>query len=178
MDSVKYLKNIVLLIAITNICKNLTYPAASFIVKRSRHKDCPGHVLHRKCSTEVSPGDFVPNPWSWKIDAMKELQLFSTNIGIWWNQSSLFEHNVILLFAQKIIVFCLFQRLTKPYVKTMSYLHSSLSFAVTVRTVCWMSSFSSTSASYRFLSKYGGLSFLSAIPIRMNFDTKEKKYPD
>ena len=56
----------------------------------------------------------------------------------------------------------------------MSYLHSSLSLAVTVRTVCWMSSFSSTSASYRFLSKYGGLSFLSAIPIRMNFDTEGK----
>ena len=60
------------------------------------------------------------------------------------------------------------------HVKTMSYLHSSLSLAVTVRTVCWMSSFSSTSASYRFLSKYGGLSFLSAIPIRMNFDTEGK----
>lgn len=51
-------------------------------------------------------------------------------------------------------------------------LHSSWSLAVTVRTVCWMSSFSSTSASYRALSKYGGLSFLSAIPIRMNFVTK------
>ena len=44
-------------------------------------------------------------------------------------------------------------------------LHSSLSLAVTVKTVCWISSFSSTSASYRCLSKYGGLSFLSAIPI-------------
>ena len=55
------------------------------------------------------------------------------------------------------------------------YLHSSLSLAVTVSTVCWMSSFSSTSASYRFLSKYGGLSFLSAIPIRMNFETANKQ---
>ena len=54
------------------------------------------------------------------------------------------------------------------------YLHSSLSLAVTVRTVCWMSSFSSTSASYRLLSKYGGLSFLSAIPIRMNLETRKK----
>lgn len=51
------------------------------------------------------------------------------------------------------------------------YLHSSWSFAVTVRTVCWISSFSSTSASYKALSKYGGLSFLSAMPIRMNFVT-------
>lgn len=53
----------------------------------------------------------------------------------------------------------------------VSYLHSSWSLAVTVSTVCWMSSFSSTSASYRALSKYGGLSFLSAMPIRMNLVT-------
>lgn len=55
------------------------------------------------------------------------------------------------------------------------YLHSSWSFAVTVNTVCWISSFSSTSASYNALSKYGGLSFLSAIPIRMNFVTIYKR---
>lgn len=51
------------------------------------------------------------------------------------------------------------------------YSHSSWSLAVTVSTVCWMSSFSSTSASYNALSKNGGLSFLSAIPIRMNLVT-------
>lgn len=55
------------------------------------------------------------------------------------------------------------------------YLHSSWSLAVTVSTVCWISSFSSTSASYNALSKYGGLSFLSAIPIRMNFVTVREK---
>ena len=52
------------------------------------------------------------------------------------------------------------------------FVHSSLSLAVTVRTVCWMSSFSSTSASYKPLSKYGGLSFLSAMAIRMNLVTE------
>ena len=41
---------------------NLTYPAASLVVKGSGHKDCPGHILHGKCSTKISPGDFVPDP--------------------------------------------------------------------------------------------------------------------
>lgn len=63
---------------------------------------------------------------------------------------------------------------TCVYDKAM-YSHSSWSLAVTVSTVCWMSSFSSTSASYSSLSKYGGLSFLSAMPIRMNFVTEKKK---
>ena len=50
-----------------NMCKrlvkwNLTYPAASLVVKGSGHKDCPGHILHGKRSTEISPGDFVPDP--------------------------------------------------------------------------------------------------------------------
>lgn len=45
--------------------------------------------------------------------------------------------------------------------------HSSLSLAVTVMTVCCTSSSSFTSASYRAWPKYGGLSFLSPIPMRM-----------
>lgn len=115
-----------------------TYPASCLVVQSAGHINGTRHIFNRKSAANVAAGDFIANTWGCENNCKQFVLHTWPKMSKAFVNTHIFECVCVRVYMQILYV---------------RYLHSSWSLAVTVSTVCCISSFSSTSASYSDLSK-------------------------